>query len=207
MSVRQSALLAMIGLVLIFGLRMANTAWPTLYGETAAAQAVAGALVLADLFWVAFFYIFQKSLTGAGQPSLLAGARVGLVAAIIGLLVRLRVLMTTFGMSDGLAGKQLDPMFAAGELLAALGFLWFFVVVYREARERLRATGLALLGACIMALFSLTAFALEIIRPEPVSPPFDSSVALLVIFPLAVLAMAGVLTFFIQLWRNPAALT
>jgi hypothetical protein len=206
MSVRQSALLAAIGLVLIFILRMANTAWPTLYGDAAAAQAVAGVLVLADLFLVTFFFVFQRSQAGTGRPNLLAGARVGLVAAIIGLLVRLRIMMTTFGISEGLAGKQLDPVFAAGEVLAALGFLWFFAVVCREARDRLRGTGLALVGASIFALFSLTTFVLEIIRPEPMSRPFVSSVELLVIFPLAVLAVAGVLTFFVQLWRNPGAL-
>ncbi len=200
MRVRLAAMIAMLGLGVLFAFKALGTVVPELFGPLPVARASASVLLAASLGMLLFFSTLRTSLEVGGRRALAFAASVGMAGAGIGALVDLRSLLVSLDLASGT--REAAVAGHLGELASAVALLWFFVVIRRWAR----GTGLAIAGSSLLVALALAIFVLEASGIGLGWLVAWSYLPTLALAPVVAGALAGLLRFFVLLALDPAPL-
>jgi hypothetical protein len=202
---RLPALLALLGLALLFGLKGAFSVWPAIFEPVAVARAAAVLQLVASLLMLLFFKALRDRLEARGRRAPAAAATIAMAGAGIGALVDLRSLLVSVDLAS--ATREATAAGRLGEAAAAAALLWFFVALHRRARDWLRGTGFAVAGTSLLVALALAVFVLQASGTGLGWLGARSYLPAAALAPVALVALAGPLRFLALTALDPSPLS
>ncbi len=204
MRLRLAAMAAIAALLMLFALKGIGTVLPRAFDPLPLARASASILLAGSLGMLLFFTVLRSWLELGGRRELAAVATVGMAGAGIGALVDLRSLLVSVDLASGTPEATLAAHL--GELASSAALLWFFVALRRRAHRAVPGTGLAIAGSSLLVGLTLALFVLQASGVGLSWLVAASYLPVMVLGPVAALALAGLLRFFVLVAVDPAPL-
>ncbi len=204
MSLRLSALAAIAGLLVLFTFKGVGMVLPRAFDPLPLARASASVLFAGSLGMLLFFTVLRSRLEQGGRRELAAAATVGMAGAWIGALVDLRNLLVSVDLAIGT--REALVAGHLGELASTAALLWFFIALRRRARRSVPGAGLAIAGSSLLVGLTLALFVLQASGVGLGWLVVASYLPVIVLGPVAALALAGLVRFFVLVALDPAPL-
>lgn len=209
MSLERAALLAAVGLSLIFGVRAAGTVVPDLFATTTLAASAVALQLLGGLAMAIFLWVFQRQDLVRRHGRLERTARIALVGALLGFAPEVQGVMRISGIGSECRFARSESVRALAPWLAAATLLALLMVLRGVARrigrrDLARTASIGLLGALTYLLVASASLGLTLLAATGAHSPVIPQI-LWAAAPLAACGFGALLYFFVALRRLPEA--